>query len=111
MDKNKHKKEGPLYYYVFNSLLIGLLVLHIYWWVLIFRMLVKQIQARGKLGEDVRSGLCSLVYIPFIKLKTCLLIALLKMKNYEMQIQKARMTKRIRGETFSKWSVSYSQAS
>ena len=57
LEKHKDKREGPIYYYVFNSLLICLLVLHIYWWVLIFRMLVKQIQARGKLGEDVRSGL------------------------------------------------------
>lgn len=55
LDRKKHVKEGPIYYYVFNSLLISLLVLHIYWWVLIFRMLVKQIQERGKLGEDVRS--------------------------------------------------------
>lgn len=55
LDKKKHEREGPLYYYIFNSLLISLLVLHIYWWILIFRMLVKQIQERGKLGEDVRS--------------------------------------------------------
>ncbi|XP_019446976.1 PREDICTED: LAG1 longevity assurance homolog 3-like isoform X1 [Lupinus angustifolius] len=55
LDKEKHQKEGPIYYYVFNSLLYCLLVLHIYWWVLIFRMLVKQIQGRGKLSEDVRS--------------------------------------------------------
>jgi len=41
---------------VFNTLLFGLLVLHIYWWVLMYRMLVKQIQARGRLSEDVRSG-------------------------------------------------------
>ncbi|KAE9597941.1 hypothetical protein Lal_00029583 [Lupinus albus] len=55
LDKEKHPRDGPIYYYVFNSLLYCLLVLHIYWWVLIFRMLVKQIQARGKLSEDVRS--------------------------------------------------------
>lgn len=55
LDKEKHPVEGPIYYYVFNSLLYCLLVLHIYWWVLIFRMLVKQIQARGQLSEDVRS--------------------------------------------------------
>ncbi|MQL80417.1 hypothetical protein Taro_012852 [Colocasia esculenta] len=55
LDKEKHKVEGPIYYYVFNSLLFALLVLHIYWWVLIFRMLVKQIQARGQVGDDVRS--------------------------------------------------------
>ncbi|GLJ26174.1 hypothetical protein SUGI_0502050 [Cryptomeria japonica] len=55
LDKEKHKIEGPIYYYVFNSLLYCLLVLHIYWWVLIYRMLVRQIKARGKLGDDVRS--------------------------------------------------------
>ncbi|XP_010257848.1 PREDICTED: LAG1 longevity assurance homolog 3-like isoform X1 [Nelumbo nucifera] len=55
LDKDKHKKDGPIYYYVFNSLLFCLLVLHIYWWVLIYRMLVKQIQARGQISEDVRS--------------------------------------------------------
>ncbi|WOK94120.1 ASC1-like protein 1 [Canna indica] len=55
LDKEKHKFEGPIYYYVFNTLLFSLLVLHIYWWVLIYRMLVKQIQARGHVGDDVRS--------------------------------------------------------
>ncbi|KAG5532613.1 hypothetical protein RHGRI_027044 [Rhododendron griersonianum] len=56
LDKEKHKVEGPIYYYVFNTLLYCLLVLHIYWWVLMYRMLVKQIQARGHLSDDVRSG-------------------------------------------------------
>ncbi|XP_010523525.1 PREDICTED: LAG1 longevity assurance homolog 3-like [Tarenaya hassleriana] len=55
LDKEKHPVEGPIYYYMFNTLLFCLLVLHVYWWVLIFRMLVKQVQARGKLSEDVRS--------------------------------------------------------
>ncbi|KAL3501583.1 hypothetical protein ACH5RR_036032 [Cinchona calisaya] len=55
LDKEKHKFDGPIYYYIFNSLLLCLLVLHIYWWVLIYRMLVKQIKARGQLSEDVRS--------------------------------------------------------
>lgn len=55
LDKDKHPVEGPVYYYVFNTLLYCLLVLHIYWWVLIYRMLVKQIQARGQISEDVRS--------------------------------------------------------
>ncbi|XP_062111258.1 ceramide synthase 1 LOH3-like [Humulus lupulus] len=55
LDKEKHPVEGPIYYYVFNTLLYCLLVLHIYWWVLIYRMLVKQIQARGQLSDDVRS--------------------------------------------------------
>ncbi|WCJ35740.1 Ceramide synthase 1 LOH3 [Euphorbia peplus] len=55
LDKDKHPFEGPIFYYVFNTLLYCLLVLHIYWWVLIYRMLVKQIQSRGQLSEDVRS--------------------------------------------------------
>ncbi|KAJ4840626.1 hypothetical protein Tsubulata_023558 [Turnera subulata] len=55
LDKEKHPVDGPIYYYVFNTLLFCLLVLHIYWWVLIYRMLVKQIQARGQLSDDVRS--------------------------------------------------------
>ncbi|KAI5678773.1 hypothetical protein M9H77_09723 [Catharanthus roseus] len=55
LDKEKHKIEGPIYYYVFNTLLFCLLVLHVYWWVLIYRMLVRQIQARGQISEDVRS--------------------------------------------------------
>jgi ceramide synthetase len=55
LDKKKHQKEGPIYYYVFNSLLYCLLFIHIYWWVLMYRVLVKQVKARGKLGEDVRS--------------------------------------------------------
>ncbi|XP_042447024.1 ASC1-like protein 1 isoform X1 [Zingiber officinale] len=55
LDKAKHKFEGPIYYYVFNTLLFSLLVLNIYWWVLMYRMLVKQIQARGRVGDDVRS--------------------------------------------------------
>lgn len=60
LDKDKHPVEGPIYYYMFNTLLYCLLVLHIYWWVLMYRMLVKQIQDRGKLSEDVRSGKLSL---------------------------------------------------
>ncbi|KMT08354.1 hypothetical protein BVRB_6g140370 [Beta vulgaris subsp. vulgaris] len=55
VDKEKHPIDGPIYYYLFNTLLYCLLVLHIYWWVLMYRMLVKQIQARGQLSDDVRS--------------------------------------------------------
>ncbi|XP_062175297.1 ceramide synthase 1 LOH3-like isoform X2 [Alnus glutinosa] len=55
LDKEKYPVAGPIYYYVFNTLLFGLLVLHIYWWVLMCRMLVKQIQARGRISDDVRS--------------------------------------------------------
>ncbi|CAH8266689.1 unnamed protein product [Arabidopsis lyrata] len=54
VDKEKHP-NGPILYYMFNTLLYFLLVLHIFWWVLIYRMLVKQVQDRGKLSEDVRS--------------------------------------------------------
>ncbi|XP_073054575.1 ASC1-like protein [Primulina eburnea] len=55
LDKEKHKVEGPIYYYIFNFLLFSLLVLHIYWWVLMYRMLVKQVLAWGKVSDDVRS--------------------------------------------------------
>lgn len=56
LDKEKYKTIVPICYYMFNTLLFSLFFLHIYWWVLIYRMLVKQIQATGKLSEDVRSG-------------------------------------------------------
>lgn len=59
LDKEKNP-EGPYLYYVFNSLLISLLVLHVYWWVLIWRMIVKQVQDRGKISDDVRSGMSSI---------------------------------------------------
>ncbi|TKY69467.1 LAG1 longevity assurance-like 3 [Spatholobus suberectus] len=52
---DKDRVDGPIYYYVFNTLLYFLLVMHIYWWVLMLRMLVKQIQERGKVSEDIRS--------------------------------------------------------
>ncbi|GER31898.1 LAG1 longevity assurance homolog 3 [Striga asiatica] len=55
VDKEKHKVDGPIYYYIFNTLLFSLLVLHIYWFMLMFRMLVDQIKAGGKVSEDVRS--------------------------------------------------------
>ncbi|XP_004490319.1 ASC1-like protein [Cicer arietinum] len=50
-----HWMDGSIYYYVFNTLLFCLLVLNIYWWVLMLRMLVGQIRARGKVSEDIRS--------------------------------------------------------
>ncbi|KAE8710142.1 LAG1 longevity assurance-like protein 3 isoform X2 [Hibiscus syriacus] len=55
LDKEKHPVDGPICYYLFDTLLFCLLVLHVCWWVLMYRMLVKQIQVRGKLSEDVRS--------------------------------------------------------
>ncbi|KAJ7528595.1 hypothetical protein O6H91_15G009500 [Diphasiastrum complanatum] len=42
-------------YYMFNTSLISLLVIHFYWWILIFRMIQRQLQNRGKVGDDVRS--------------------------------------------------------
>ncbi|KAK3015052.1 hypothetical protein RJ639_005577, partial [Escallonia herrerae] len=43
-------------YYVFNTMLLTLLVFHIYWWILICSMIMKQLKNRGKVGEDIRSG-------------------------------------------------------
>ncbi|XP_042466949.1 ASC1-like protein 3 [Zingiber officinale] len=42
-------------YYIFNMMLLTLLVFHIYWWKLIFVMILKQLGNRGKVGEDIRS--------------------------------------------------------
>lgn len=45
-----------LLYYVFNTMLLTLLVFHIYWWILICAMIMRQLKNRGKVGEDIRSG-------------------------------------------------------
>ncbi|KAL8540355.1 hypothetical protein ACS0TY_001819 [Phlomoides rotata] len=42
-------------YYIFNTMLLTLLVFHIYWWVLICSMIRRQLKNRGKVGEDIRS--------------------------------------------------------
>lgn len=42
-------------YYVFNTMLLTLLVFHIYWWILICSMVLKQLKNKGKVGEDIRS--------------------------------------------------------
>lgn len=42
-------------YYVFNTMLLTLLVFHIYWWILICAMIMRQLKNRGKVGEDIRS--------------------------------------------------------
>ncbi|KAK9926198.1 hypothetical protein M0R45_023440 [Rubus argutus] len=55
LDKEKHMVDGSIYYYLFNTLLICLLICHIYWWKLMVWMLIKQIRSRGKLDDDVRS--------------------------------------------------------
>ncbi|XP_057951202.1 ceramide synthase 1 LOH3-like isoform X2 [Malania oleifera] len=55
LDMDKHKLDAPIYYYLFNTLLFCLLVIHLYWWRLMLQMLIEQIRARGKLSDDVRS--------------------------------------------------------
>ncbi|KAG8364260.1 hypothetical protein BUALT_Bualt19G0109700 [Buddleja alternifolia] len=42
-------------YYVFNTMLLMLLIFHIYWWILIYAMIARQLKNRGKVGEDIRS--------------------------------------------------------
>ncbi|OVA10472.1 TRAM/LAG1/CLN8 homology domain [Macleaya cordata] len=42
-------------YYFFNTMLLTLLVFHIYWWILIYSMITRQLKNRGKVGEDIRS--------------------------------------------------------
>ncbi|XP_020589700.1 ASC1-like protein 3 [Phalaenopsis equestris] len=42
-------------YYIFNVMLLTLLVFHIYWWKLICAMIIRQLQNQGKVGEDIRS--------------------------------------------------------
>ncbi|CAH9100413.1 unnamed protein product [Cuscuta europaea] len=44
-----------LLYYAFNTMLITLLVFHIYWWILICSMIIRQLKNRGHVGEDIRS--------------------------------------------------------
>lgn len=63
MRSNDFQKYLPLYesygtvlYYIFNTMLLTLLVFHIYWWFLICSMITKQLKNRGKVGEDIRSG-------------------------------------------------------
>ncbi|GFZ07661.1 LAG1 longevity assurance-like protein [Actinidia rufa] len=57
LDKDKHMFDGTLYkYLLFNALLFCLLGCHIYWWRLMFRMLINQVQARGQISDDPRSG-------------------------------------------------------
>lgn len=57
-DKKHLMETGPplmLFYYVFNTLLYCLQILHIYWWILIYRVLISQIRAKGKVAKDIRS--------------------------------------------------------
>lgn len=90
VDKEKHP-NGPILYYMFNTLLYFLLVLHIFWWVLIYRMLVKQVQDRGKLSEDVRSGTQQKLYYNIqVEKKPAINVI-----SFLMQILKAMMNTRI----------------
>ncbi|KAJ3682662.1 hypothetical protein LUZ60_012889 [Juncus effusus] len=53
----KHLEKFPTtLYYIFNTMLMTLLVFHMYWWKLIFNMILKQLNNKGQVGEDVRSG-------------------------------------------------------
>ncbi|KAL0690622.1 hypothetical protein Bca4012_090301 [Brassica carinata] len=47
--------EDTIMYYSFNTMLLMLLVFHIYWWYLICAMIVRLLKNRGKVGEDIRS--------------------------------------------------------
>jgi hypothetical protein len=40
-----------------------LLVFHIYWWILIYSMIMRQLRNRGRVGEDIRSGKLSTLLI------------------------------------------------
>ncbi|KAL4196734.1 hypothetical protein AMTRI_Chr04g247700 [Amborella trichopoda] len=42
-------------YYLLNTMLITLLIFHIYWGILIFFMVSRQLKNRGQVGEDIRS--------------------------------------------------------
>ncbi|KAL8160575.1 hypothetical protein V2J09_002112 [Rumex salicifolius] len=44
-------------YYLFNTMLLTLLVFHIYWWILIYSMIMRQLKNKGKVGEDIRSAM------------------------------------------------------
>ncbi|XP_021732782.1 LAG1 longevity assurance homolog 2-like [Chenopodium quinoa] len=42
-------------YYGYNTMLIMLLIFHVYWWILICSMIMRQLKNKGKVGEDIRS--------------------------------------------------------
>ncbi|KAL2630076.1 hypothetical protein R1flu_014762 [Riccia fluitans] len=52
---DKESSVHTFLYYMFNTLLSTLLVIHIYWWLLICRMISRQLQLQGKIPDDVRS--------------------------------------------------------
>ncbi|KAK0580301.1 hypothetical protein LWI29_000492 [Acer saccharum] len=52
---NMSESYPTFIYYGFNTMLLMLLVFHIYWWILICLMIRRQLKNRGKVGEDIRS--------------------------------------------------------
>lgn len=42
-------------YYVYNTMLMTLLIFHIYWWIMISLMIRRQLKNKGQVGEDIRS--------------------------------------------------------
>ncbi|CAI7865174.1 unnamed protein product [Closterium sp. NIES-53] len=42
LDKMDHVEYGPKTYYFFNFILVLLLVLHVYWWILIAKVIIRQ---------------------------------------------------------------------
>lgn len=59
LDREDYDKEGPPLYYGFNTLLIMLLVMHVYWFILILRVIARQITSNSAAPDDGRSGLDS----------------------------------------------------
>eukprot|EP00475_Leptophrys_vorax_P038365 TRINITY_DN67476_c0_g1_i1.p1 TRINITY_DN67476_c0_g1~~TRINITY_DN67476_c0_g1_i1.p1 ORF type:complete len:314 (+),score=35.34 TRINITY_DN67476_c0_g1_i1:77-1018(+) len=51
LDKKDHLVSGPRIYYVFNFILILLLVLHVYWWILIAKVIMRQF-GTGSVDDD-----------------------------------------------------------
>lgn len=82
-------------YYVFNTMLITLLVFHVYWWKLICAMIAicKAAESRGRVGEDIRSGmhplywLCKNSHLPFLAFSAS---KITNTCNFFTQIQKMR---------------------
>ncbi|KAK7319866.1 hypothetical protein RJT34_04594 [Clitoria ternatea] len=52
---NLSEPYGIFIYYTFNTMLIMLLIFHVYWWKLICAMIYRQLKNSGKVGEDIRS--------------------------------------------------------
>lgn len=88
MDMSKRKDFNQ--YYVENTLLITLFVLHVYWWILIWRMLIRQLQNRGKVGEDVRSGSLTPHYITIHLLEARFSMYVARQTNVMIVSHKAR---------------------